>query len=149
MPCSGKIGKTGDEIIFFQSAKNELKAGIVIDEKILDQTFGQYGADLSVEDRRIPGFANEEKRFRIAVAKAPHLEDKAVQTVSSYRFPDCMKDIEGPGGPAAGSSSDQKDRYLTVPDLLEGGFSSSLKFTESPESVRQSFSFPSFSLRSW
>jgi hypothetical protein len=125
-----EIGKTGDEIIFFQSPEDEFEARIVLQEKVQNQIFGEHGVDVVVADGRISRFTYDDQGLSITVSEATHFMNETVEILLLDNLFDCLKDFQGPCCTTTGGCTDENDGdriLLSVTPKQLGLFSESLK----------------------
>jgi hypothetical protein len=112
-----EIGKTGDEIIFFQSPEDEFEARIVFQEKVQNQIFGEYRVDVVVADGRISRFTHDDQRLSITVSEAAHFVDETVEVLLLDKCFDGLQDFQGPCCAATGGCSDENSGNRISPPL--------------------------------
>jgi hypothetical protein len=126
-----EIGKTRDEIIFFQSPEDELEARIVFCEKVQNQIFGEYGVDVVVADGRISRFTYDDQGFSITVSEATHFLNETVEILLLDKLFDCLKDFQCPCRSTTGGCADENEwnrillsvtpkQQCLFPESLEG-----------------------------
>jgi hypothetical protein len=104
-----EIGKTGDEIIFFQSPEDEFEAGIIFQEKVQNQIFGEHGADVMVADGRISRFTHDDQGLSITVSEATHFMNETVEILLLDKLFDRLKDFQSPCCSTTGGCTDEND----------------------------------------
>ena len=72
-PSAGKIGEIGDKLVFSQGAEDEFQAGVVADDKFLNQPAGDNRVYLLVDDRGKTFFADDNYRLGVAVPPCSRL----------------------------------------------------------------------------
>ena len=88
---------------------------IVAEDKVSDQFFGYYRINLSVTDRRILRFSDNDQRFGITVPHTADFYHRAVKSAFPDFFPQSILDFQCTGCSSTGSRADKDYRTSAAP----------------------------------